>query len=740
MADVPSHLTLLNPEQYRAVVTSDGPLLILAGAGSGKTRVLTRRIAHVLHNGTEPERVFAVTFTNKAAAEMKERVVELVGSVGSKCWVSTFHSSCCRILRAEIEVLGWTRRFAIYDDDDQRRVVKGIIDDLGFDPTRIEPRAILSQIDHYKNQLRTPQQLVAEQRAHDREPFIQVWLKYEEAMIASDALDFNDLIGVTVRLFKEHPDVLAKWQERFQYIMVDEYQDTNRAQYLLLTALAAKHRNLAVVGDDDQSIYGFRGADISIIRGFQADYPEATIIRLEQNYRSSANILALSNHVIAVDEQRITKRLWTDAAAGPKVRLVATGSPKDEAIKVAGAILGLRRQGVRNDDIAIIYRTNATSRAFEMALRDRRIPHKIIGGKKFYARREVRDALSYLRLVVNLNDDAAFLRVVNVPPRGVGANTLAELRVEATARGTPLLRTARGHRPKNARAREGLAKFVGLIDDLSDAARNTSPAELTVRALVESGYLEMLEADVGADGKPTQDAVSRRANLDELARDAASFEMPSALTSLDVLTGWLDRIALTADSDEIPEDGEVTLMTVHNAKGLEYPVVFVVQMVEGQFPHARSEGTGIEEERRLAYVAFTRAKERLFITRSRTAARFDARDGEQVEPSRFLFGLPEEHCDGDLPDGEPAGAIAISEDEGQSKLRAFLERRAATPDTGEFTLVEIEDPSQVHEGVRVHHAKLGAGEVRRISAGSVYVRFGSRTVPVRGHELKLLQE
>lgn len=741
-ANAPPHLVLLNPEQYRAVTTLDGPLLILAGAGSGKTRVLTRRIAHALHIGADPKQIFACTFTNKAAVEMKERVVELVGEIGEKVWVSTFHSSCCRILRQDIEPLGWTKRFAIYDDDDQLRMVKGILGDLGLDPKMTDPRGILRQIDHYKNLLRTPDDLVREKRAREGEPFIRVWRAYSEALLASDALDFNDLIGHTVRLFQQHPDVLQRWQERFAYLMVDEYQDTNRAQYDLLTLLAKKHRNLAVVGDDDQSIYGFRGADISIIRGFQNDYPEATLIRLEQNYRSKGNILALANHVIAIDENRIAKRLWTAADDGPKVKLVAATTALEEGKKVASGVAQLRRMGVRYDDIAIIYRTNATSRVFERTLLERGIPHKVIGGPKFYARREIRDALSYLRLVVNPVDDAAFLRIVNVPPRGIGAKTLAKLREEAATRGMPLLRTARSYKG-SSRVQKGLTGFVALIDDLSDAARVTPLPELVHRTLEQSGYREMLDQDRDKNDKLTRDAQNRLANLEELVKASMEFEVPGALTPLDTLTAWLDQITLSADSDQIHEDGEVTLMTVHNSKGLEYPVVFCVQMVEGVFPHAKSEDKGIEEERRLAYVAFTRAKERLIITRSRKAQSFDRQERDKlVEPSRFLFGLPTDHCEGDFPDGTPAG-VEEDTDAGKRKLRAFLARRAAAvplPDDRELTLVDIESPEQLRAGARVHHPQLGLGEIRRVNNDRVFVAFGRRSQWVTGHQMQLVVE
>jgi len=443
MVEGPSHLERLNPEQHRAVTTLDGPLLILAGAGSGKTRVLTRRIAQMIHTGLDPTHLLAVTFTNKAATEMKERVAELIGDAGKRVWVSTFHSSCCRILRKDIEALGYTRRFAIYDDDDQLRILKDLIHTYGYDKSKVDPRAIRGQIDHYKNRMLSTDQVIQQMRSHVNDPLIKIWRDYEEALRAADALDFNDLIGTTVRLFREHPDVLARWTRKFQYIMVDEYQDTNQGQYEFLQMLSSSHRNLAVVGDDDQSIYGFRGADISNILNFEKDYPEATVVRLEQNYRSTGNILQLANAVVAENTGRLVKRLWTDAPKGPKVQMFRVQTPRDEAQRVARTILTLRRNGHKWHEFAIIYRTNAISRLFEHALRAVKIPHRIVGGRKFYERREIRDVLAFLRLIVNPANDAAFLRVVNVPPRGIGAKTLAKLREEASSRGLPLLRTAR---------------------------------------------------------------------------------------------------------------------------------------------------------------------------------------------------------------------------------------------------------------------------------------------------------
>ncbi len=737
MAEHPSvtatlpHLVRLNPEQYDAVTTTEGPLLILAGAGSGKTRVLTRRIAHMLHQGVQASSILAVTFTNKAAAEMRERVEELVGEAAHHAWVSTFHSTCARILRSDIEALGWTRRFAIYDDDDQLRMLKGIIDQMGLEATRADAREILSRIDHYKNRMLGPDAVLEERRAYVGDPFVRVWRDYEEALKASDALDFNDLVGKTVELFQSHPDILAKWREKFRYVMVDEYQDTNRGQYLLLRLLADEHRNLGVVGDDDQSIYGFRGADVSNILSFQQDFPNAKVVRLEQNYRSTGHILTLANAVVAHNTGRLEKRLWTSSASGAKIQLILASGPREEAARVAEAIHKLRRRGSPYGDIAVIYRTNAIARHFEAALRMGGIPHRVVGGRKFYERREVRDVLAYLRVIVNPADDAAFLRVVNVPRRSVGAKTLAELRQDAAHRGMPLLATARAKGVGRNAGERGIAEFVLLVDGLLDEARQRSLPELVALVIERSGYRKMLEEDVDKDGKVVQESQERLESLNQLVQDVRAYEpAQGVLGTMEQLTHWLDRVALTADTDELPDGGVVTMMTVHSSKGLEFPIVFVVQMNEGLFPHERSADTGIEEERRLAYVAFTRAMQRLVVSRSLKDI-----NGKLTEPSRFLYGVPTEVLDGDLPGGEPTQGEReqrLAEVEAtRKKLPEFLERRreraraSALPE-GTWTEVEIESIEQLKKGVRVRHPELGIGEILHVVGKQLRVSFGGR--------------
>jgi DNA helicase-2/ATP-dependent DNA helicase PcrA len=758
---IPDHLLRLNPQQYDAVTHTEGPLLILAGAGSGKTRVLTRRIAHLLLvKHIEPDALFAVTFTNKAASEMKERVIELVGEIGRKVWVSTFHSSCCRILRMEAEALGYTPRFAIYDDDDQIRLLKQIIDDCGYDRKIVVPKQVMSRIDGYKNGMITVEEAVTQRRSHVNDPVLRIWRSYEESLVASDAMDFNDLIGLAVKLFKEHPDILEKYREKFKYVMVDEYQDTNKAQYTLLQMLTSGHRNLAVVGDDDQSIYGFRGADISNILNFEVDYPDATIVRMEQNYRCTKNILALANAVVAKNEGRIVKRLWTDLDQGTKVEFKLSKDPYAEARWVAECCLNLRRRGIEYSDIAVIYRTNATSQPFEAAFRETHIAHKVVGGRKFYSRREIRDTLAYVRLITNPADDAAFLRVCNVPTRGVGTVTVQKIRDEAANRGTPLYKTAQSFGRGSGRGAKALGGFVEIIDGLTEISQTANLPGFLHEVLTRSGYAKTLTDEDSRESK------ARLENLNALLRDAANYEHDEELSGTeDPIHGWLDRIALTGKDEQLPDGGEVTLMTVHNSKGLEYPVVFVVNMVEGQFPHSRSaeEPNGVDEERRLVYVAFTRAQKRLIISRSRQELRYSGRtqttEAKSAEPSRFLFGIPLEACQGDLPEDDPevtepspaqrSGPGQRTDKVQSTKLHAFLAhqrmQQQAEPrpsPEGSYTTVEIESAEQLTRGTRVLHNRHGVGEIIRQVGATLHVKFdrGVKRIGLADGGLCLLHE
>ena len=645
----------LNPEQAEAVQTTEGPLLILAGAGSGKTRVLTRRVGYLLESGVRPWNIFAVTFTNKAAGEMKERVRQLVGTTADDVWVSTFHSSCVRILRRDIEPLGFGKNFAIWDDDDQMRVLKQLLVELGIDPKRTPASNFRSQIDRAKNRLIGPKEIaVALKDAgplsgwSDKLP--AVFGAYEARLKKANALDFNDLIGKVVELWSQFPDVLKKWTDKFHYLMVDEYQDTNAAQYKLFRLLASARSNLAVVGDDDQSIYSFRGADIRNILDFEKDFPEAKIIRLEQNYRSTALILRAASGVVVNNLGRKDKTLRTDAPEGEPLRLIHAPDELSEADMVLTEIrrlIGLTRgagpaRPLKPGDIAIIYRTNAQSRPFERVLTDARIPFTLVGGKKFYERREVRDVLCYLRVVLNPADDMSLLRIINVPTRGLGEKAIEGLRSEAARHGVSVYRAAR-MAGSDGRAGKGLAAFAQVIDSLSSAVLTMSPGDLVLHAAKVTGYLADLEAE------NTDESRGRIENIQELARAVAESareyddQHADAPDPYERLASFLDRAALSGQSDELPsEDGKVTLLTVHLAKGLEYPAVFVVGLTEGCFPHARSESESeIEEERRLAYVAFTRARERLFLTAPRIRRGLDG----NIFPatlSRFLMEIPKE--------------------------------------------------------------------------------------------------
>jgi DNA helicase-2/ATP-dependent DNA helicase PcrA len=652
----------LNPEQASAVVHVDGPLLILAGAGSGKTRVLTRRIAYLLEQGVRPWNILAVTFTNKAAGEMKERVAHLVGPTAKDIQVSTFHSTCVRILRRDIAPLGWTSSFVIYDDDDQTRVLKQILADLKLDPKRHPPASFRSAIDRAKNSMREPDEGAGV-------PYlVKVYRAYTERLKAANALDFNDIVNKVVDLWRQEPAVRDRWRARFRYVLVDEYQDTNPAQYELVKLLCdfdslevvpgvtVQGRNLAVVGDDDQSIYSFRGADIRNILDFEKDFPSAKVVRLEQNYRSTATILEAASALVRRNTERKDKTLWTDAGRGDAIRLMRSEDENEEAARVVGEI---RRQlpGRRPGDFAIIYRTNAQSRPFEQALTQARIPFVLVGGRKFYERREVRDIVSYLKLVVNPADDVAFTRVINTPTRGIGEKALEQISSEADRLKCSLREAARYLGQAGGRLGGALTQFTTLMDTFQRDALVLEPGQLALKVARDTGYLAELEAE------KTDEARGRIENIDALAR-ATEEEEPQAdadspAMPIDRLRAFLDRVSLAGQADELPDEGAgaVTLLTAHLAKGLEYPVVFGVGWVDGVFPSGRAEREGaLEEERRLAYVTITRAREQLCLSFPGRRMSFDRRPGgtggptwEDCEPSRFLAELPRTVLTGDVP-------------------------------------------------------------------------------------------
>lgn len=728
----PLHLQGLNPPQRKAVETLRGPLLILAGAGSGKTRVLTRRIAHMLDQGIYPSQIFAVTFTNKAASEMKERVAHLIGDQARRVWVSTFHSSCVRILRRDAVHLGYTGNFVIYDDDDQIRLLKQICKDLNLDPKRIPPKSIRRMMDDAKNKLLDPDALEAEGRTEPKK--IQVWRLYEQRMKGANAMDFNDLINNVVKVWRAHPQVLNKWQRRLRYLMVDEYQDTNRSQYELIKLLSGgPSGNLAVVGDDDQSIYAFRGADITNILNFEKDFPGATVVKLEQNYRSTSRILQAAMTVVKRNTERKDKTLWTDKGDGSVLRMIVGRDESAEADRVAQDIQAKIRAGRKPEEIAIIYRTNARSRPFEQVFQRMRIPHVLVGARKFYQRREVRDMLGYLKLIANPADEMGLLRVLNVPRRGLGDKAIQTLRAHRNNQGITLLQATRELAGMGGRAGKGYKAFVSLIEQGMEHLRGHTPGELVIFIAKESGYWDMLEAE------DTDEARGRLMNIRALAEDVDQEEEqeqaydedgnPIALDNspLARLQRFLDRATLSGQAEELPDDGgQVTLMTCHLSKGLEYPVVYVVGMNEGGFPLLREDHSEaqVEEERRLVYVAFTRAMEELVISRSLTRIQY-GRGIERCSPSRFLGDVPPELLQGGT--GRTRKRAVRTTADREMAMQAFLakhgggQRRATGPrpkpakaphaDQTRITR-NVESLEELKVGTRIFHSEYGEGIIR----------------------------
>jgi DNA helicase-2/ATP-dependent DNA helicase PcrA len=621
----------LNPDQLDAVVHGDGPLLVVAGAGSGKTRVLTHRIANLINDrGVSPFRILAITFTNKAADEMRQRVEALVGPVARKMWVSTFHSACVRILRRDAARLGYPSNFSIYDQADAERLTSYVIRDKGLDPKRFSPRAVHATISAAKNDLVLAADYAARASSIFERKIADVFTEYQVRLERAGAMDFDDLLTVTVRLLRESPEALAHYQERFEYVLVDEYQDTNRAQNEIVLLLAGRHRNVMVVGDIDQSIYAFRGADMRNILEFEQAFPDVTTILLEQNYRSTQTILDAANAVIEHNLSRKPKTLWTEAGRGDRIVRYHADDEGDEAQWVARTITDLHDGGdQRWGDVAVFYRTNAQSRVVEEALMRRGVPYKVVGGTKFYDRREVKDALAYLRAVTNPADEVSVKRVLNVPKRGIGDTTVGRLDVFANGHGMAFMEALRhaADAGVGAAAQRGVVAFLGLLDMLR-ARLPDGPAAVLRAALTDSGYLEDLEAE------QTIEAAGRLENLGELIGSAQDFE---------TVDDFLEQVALVSDTDVLDEDeSKVTLMTLHSAKGLEFPVVFLAGAEEGVFPHIRAltEPDELEEERRLAYVGITRAREKLYVSHAWSRMLFG---GTQYNPpSRFLDEIPDE--------------------------------------------------------------------------------------------------
>jgi len=622
----------LNPDQFDAVVHRDGPLLVVAGAGSGKTRVLTHRIAHLIDEGVRPTSILAITFTNKAAAEMRDRVGELVGPMVKAMWVSTFHSACVRILRRDGEVLDYPRNFSIYDQADAVRLTGYVIRDLGLDSKRFTPRGVHGLISLWKNELVGPDDAAARaENIFDRK-HAEVYIEYQARLHRAGAMDFDDLLLNVVRLFREHPDVLDHYRQRFEHILVDEYQDTNQAQNEIVLMLAGGHQNVCVVGDSDQSVYKFRGADFRNILQFEDAFPDVTTIVLDQNYRSTQTILDAANAVIDHNAERKPKSLWTDSGGGDRIVRYHAEDEGDEAMFVAGAAQQLQRDDATNwREMAVLYRTNAQSRVIEEAFMRLGVPYKVVGGTRFYDRREIKDAMAYLRAVVNPLDEVSVKRVLNVPKRGVGDTSVSRLDAYAAEMGVPFIEALRHAEDAGVSgpARRGIAAFVDLLDGLAEMAgsEGVGPGDLVQAAIDDSGYLGELEAE------DTVESHGRVENLGELVGSAREFT---------VLDEFLEQVSLVADTDDLDDDDQVVLMTLHSAKGLEFPAVFIIGVEEGIFPHNRAltEPTEMEEERRLAYVGITRAMRRLFISHAWSRMLFGST--QYNPPSRFLDEIPTE--------------------------------------------------------------------------------------------------
>ncbi len=619
----------LNPAQYDAVLHDGGPLLVVAGAGSGKTRVLTHRIAHLIEGGLSPFEILAITFTNKAAGEMKHRVGGLVGPVAEKMWVSTFHAACVRILRRDVERLGFPGRFSIYDQADAVRLVGYVIRDLNLDPKRFPPRSVHGTISMAKNENVGPSQFTEQAEQIFQRKIGEVYVEYQKRLLQAGAMDFDDLLMRTAQLFREHPDVLASWRHRFGHVLVDEYQDTNPVQNDLVLQLAEEHRQVTVVGDSDQSVYAFRGADIRNILEFEEAFPDATVVVLEQNYRSTQSILDAANAVIARNVGRKPKELWTDKGSGDKIVRYHADDESDEAQFVANELAKLHdHDHMRWGDMAVFYRTNSMSRVIEEFLVRVGIPYKVVGGTRFYDRREIKDALAYLRAIVNPTDEVSVKRIINTPKRGVGDSSIGKLDAWASANGESFDQAVLrfDEAGVGGRAATGIEKFLVMTTEIRKL--QAEPATIIEEALERSGYLAELqnERSVEAEG--------RLENLSELVGMAREYE---------TVDDFLEQVSLVSDTDDIDEEeSTVTLMTLHAAKGLEFPVVFLVGMEDGVFPHVRALGdpSELEEERRLAYVGITRAMQKLHLTSA--WSRMMHGQTQYNPPSRFLDEIPSE--------------------------------------------------------------------------------------------------
>ncbi len=700
----------LNEQQKEAVFCTEGPLLLLAGAGSGKTRVLTHRIAYLIQEcGVNPYHILAITFTNKAAAEMRERVDDLVGYGAEHIWVSTFHSACVRILRRHIDLIGYDRNFTIYDTDDTKQVIRDVIKRLQLDKKQYPERGLLNEISKAKDELITPSEYEMKAAGKFREMQVaKVYAEYQKQLHANNALDFDDLLFKTVELFQFHPDILEQYQQRFQYIMVDEYQDTNTVQFQFVSMLARKHRNLCVVGDDDQSIYKFRGANIYNILNFEKVFEEAQVIKLEQNYRSTQNILDAANEVIRNNKGRKEKRLWTENEKGALIAFHQYETEYEEANEVVNEIGKLSQEGIAYSNMAILYRTNAQSRIFEEKFLLKNIPYKIVGGVNFYSRKEIKDILAYLKVIDNGQDDLAVKRIINIPKRGIGAASVAKIEEYAMLHEISFLDAC-----FQASSITSLGRSIGKIQGFADEvkryrkiAQNSSIVELFHAVLEGTGYTIALQAE------ETEEAKARLENIDELLNKITAYELEAEEPSLEEL---LEEIALVADVDSLNEtDNKVVLMTLHSAKGLEFPYVFLAGMEDGIFPSYMTiisdDRDELEEERRLCYVGITRAKEKLYLSAAKHRMMHGRTQFNKV--SRFVSEIPKDLL-------EIEDKMSFREKDPQRSLFSVNRKQVFTKPyqkARQFTVLETAK-IDYEVGDMVSHVKFGRGEVMEIVQG-----------------------
>ncbi|ELA97386.1 DNA helicase PcrA [Enterococcus faecium] len=707
----------MNPRQKEAVLHTDGPLLLMAGAGSGKTRVLTHRIAYLIEEKeVNPWNILAITFTNKAAKEMKERVNAILASGGEDVWVSTFHSMCVRILRRDVDFIGYNRNFTIIDSSEQLTLMKRILKELNIDPKKYDPRSILGTISQAKNSLQTPQDFAKMQGSYYEEIAAKCYAAYQKELQYNQCMDFDDLIMNTIRLFEEHPDSLTYYQNKFHYIHVDEYQDTNHAQYTLVNLLAGRFRNLCVVGDADQSIYGWRGADMQNILDFEKDYPDAAVILLEQNYRSTKNILSAANQVIENNSNRKPKNLWTENKEGNKITYYRADNERDETRFIVDRMQEEIRSNHRNyGDFAILYRTNAQSRVMEETLLKANIPYKMVGGHKFYDRKEIKDILAYLNVLANPQDSISFERIVNSPKRGIGPGSIEKLRSFASLHEWPLLEAAQNVDLANIGGKAGqqLGAFGEMIQEVTQMIQYLTVTELTKEVLDRSGYLEDLKI------QNTLEAQARIENLEEFLTVTQEFDKQfeqqneeDADAPEEKLTVFLNDLALVSDIDNLEEDAsQVTLMTLHAAKGLEFPVVFLIGLEEGGFPLSRAlmEESELEEERRLAYVGITRAEEALYLTNAFSRTLYGRT--QYNRPSRFVEEIDQEllEIEGMRPTPKKTPVFA--------KKTAYSYKQPETAVVPSKSATGGEN-NNWKPGDKVKHKKWGLGTVVRVSGTS----------------------